>query len=150
MIKKILASVLTLGLVGALTGCGSKNVQNVPVKQITLEASKDNAFSAKNNVYSGIAHYEKSSFFGISKDSYKVKIDFTGDVAIISLPEYRCKTKLLLVSQNSNVSIYAEEYVHGPCRIDPSASTQIRVNENEIDYLWQLGNEKLSATLAKN
>ena len=150
MIKKILASVLTLGLVVGVTGCGSKNIQNVPVKEITLEASQGNAFSAQNNVYSGIAHYEKSSFFGISNDSYKMKIDFTGDVAITSLPEYRCKTKLLLVSQNSNVSTYAEEYIQGPCRIDPSASTQIRVKENKIDYLWQSGNEKLSATLAKN
>lgn len=101
-------------------------------------------------VYSGTAHYEKSSFFGTKERSYEMKIDFTDDGIILSLPEYGCVTKLLLASQNSNISTYKEEHIKGPCKIDQSASTQIRVEANKIDYLWQSDGEKLTAVLNKN
>jgi len=149
MKKRLLVSLVALGLVGSVTGCGGKKVQNVPTKQIILKASQSKNLSTQKNLYSGIAHYEKRSMLGNSKSSYKMKIDFTGEVVILSLPEYKCKTKLLLVSKHANVSTYSEEYIQGPCRVDSSASTQIRVEEDKIDYLWQSGNEKLTAKLLK-
>ena len=75
-------------------------------------------------------------------------INFFDDKVTLSLPEYDCKVQLLLQSQNSNVYTYSEKHISGSCRIDTEATTQIRLRENELDYLWQSGDETISALLS--
>ena len=104
---------------------------------------------AVDSSYSGTAHYVKNSFFGKVEKSWTMTIDFSNEKVVLSLPEYGCKTELILLEQNENVYIYSEKHITGSCKIDSSASTQIRVRDSQIDYLWQSDNETLSSLLNK-
>jgi hypothetical protein len=99
--------------------------------------------------FSGVANYTKTSFFGTKHKDYLMSISFSKQGVILSLPEYDCTTQLILESQNSNVYTYLEKHLSGSCKVDPQATTQIRIREDEIDYLWQNDNESMIGTLKK-
>jgi len=99
--------------------------------------------------YNGIAYYQEKTFFGMKERTYTMSIYFEGDKTFLVLHDYKCRAELLLQNQNSNVYTYSEKHVSGPCEVDTEASTQIRITEDKIDYLWQSGNKMISASLQK-